>query len=316
MAVPSSRRKPSRQQVADDAADPDRAAVEAREVDEVRVGDRRRGAGRRRGRALAGGRGRARSAGVAGSRDARRRRPPGRAAASPSTRRSLRPRGRTAYRRSFAVGYGRRTMPATVARWPSSTDATGIPAPGLTEHDHPLLPDDELRAPAVAELVDRRRSGRGRSRAAIPGAIAGRAYRSIGAGTGRRAQRVRCASPRAAARRTTCRPCPSMRTRDPTAGAVACRWRTDLDRAGRRPGRRRACRCRRAAIAGAVTTATIATDRPLVRFAAAIEIGRTAGALADPDAVGLGVGDAVADGVGVGAGATMATSAASRRQRR
>ena len=108
---------------------------------------------------------------------------------------------------------------------------------------------------------------------------------------------------------------PSMRTRDPTAGAVAA----DGARTSIAPDpswTTKSLPLPSSSDAGAVTTATIATDRPLVRFAAAIEIGRSAGGDADPDAVGLGVGDAVADGLGVGAGATMATSAASRRQRR
>ena len=72
-----------------------------------------------------------------------------------------------------------------------------------------------------------------------------------------------------------------------------------------RPGRRSAGRSRRAALAGAVTTASIATSRSVVRSAAAIETARvSAGALADGRGavsrrrfgVGVGVGDGDVDG--------------------
>jgi hypothetical protein len=108
---------------------------------------------------------------------------------------------------------------------------------------------------------------------------------------------------------------PSMRTRVPTAGAVTFEGaRTEIAPVPSWTTKSLPLLSRREA--GAVTTATMATGRPLVRVAAAIEIGWTAGALPDADAVGLGVGVGAADGVGVGAGVTSTTSAASRRHRR
>ena len=106
---------------------------------------------------------------------------------------------------------------------------------------------------------------------------------------------------------------PSTRTRDPTAGAVASEGaRTSIAPVPSWTTKSFPLLSRREA--GAVTTATIAIDRPLVRFAAAIVIGRMAGALPDADAVGRGVGLGV--GAGVGGGATVTTSAMSRRHRR
>ena len=53
---------------------------------------------------------------------------------------------------------GRRVRPADDAgdgrERPSTTDATGMPGPGLADDHDPVAADDELRAPAVAELVD------------------------------------------------------------------------------------------------------------------------------------------------------------------
>ena len=108
---------------------------------------------------------------------------------------------------------------------------------------------------------------------------------------------------------------PSTRTRDPTAGAVAAEGaRTSI--APDPSWTTKSLPLPSRSDTGAVTTATMATGRPLVRFAAAMEIGRTTGALAAADGVGRGVDVDVADGLGVGAAATRATSAASRRQRR
>ncbi len=86
-------------------------------------------------------------------------------------------RGTTANRRSAAPGYGRRTMPTTVARRPSTSVVEGILAPGSAADHDPLRADPELGPPAVTELVhvgdrsrdpheppldgDRRRAGQG-----------------------------------------------------------------------------------------------------------------------------------------------------------
>ena len=80
-----------------------------------------------------------------------------------------------------------------------------------------------------------------------------------------------------------------MRTRDPTAGAVA----SDGARTSIAPvpsWTTKSLPLLSSRDAGAVTTATTAIDRPVVRFAAAIVIGLVVGALPDADAVGLGVG--------------------------
>ena len=187
----------------------------------------------------------ARSAGCARLPDARRRRSRCPSAAGPSTRRSLRPRGRIANRRSFAVGYGRRTMPTTVARWPLSTDVDRDPGAGLAEHDHPLLPDEELRAPSIAQLVHAVDPAADRHEPPFLGE-SGRAIQEHRRRDRRRAQPLdaRRRQPRRAVRRAH-RPVDAHARPDRRRGRV--RRRPDLDRAGCRPGRRRACRCRRGA---------------------------------------------------------------------
>src|SRR6476469_750430 len=160
------------------------------------------------------------------------------------------------------------------------------------------------RSPSLLTLSIRPRTVTSRHSWARPG----ERYRSIGVGTAAVPSRsIRVAASRGAPYDVPTEP--SMRTRDPTAGAVAA----DGARTSIAPDpswTTKSLPLPSSSDAGAVMTATIATDRPRVRFAAVIEIGRAAEGPADADGVGLGVGAAVADGVGIGAGAITATSAA------
>ena len=52
------------------------------------------------------------------------------------------------------TGYGRRTMPTIVAVRPSTIEVTGIAGPGEARGRDALAADEELRLPAIAELVE------------------------------------------------------------------------------------------------------------------------------------------------------------------
>src|SRR6185295_1798941 len=73
-------------------------------------------------------------------------------AAEPLRSTSAGPRGTTDQRRSDAPGYGRRTMPTTVARRPSTTDEAAIPAPAspfTTTRSRPTLSSARQRSPSL-----------------------------------------------------------------------------------------------------------------------------------------------------------------------